>query len=145
MSTNSSITLHEHEIGAGDIYKSIYCHWDGYLSYNGAILLEYYNTLEKVKELVSLGDLSSLKERIAPNDDEEHSFDKPLDDVCVFYHRDRGEPWNDVKPIEVYSEEEIKECNNQEYNYLFKDGKWYWNQYGDEWQELTRELCGIDE
>ncbi len=29
------------------IIKSIYCHWDGYPSNNGKILLEHYNSQEK--------------------------------------------------------------------------------------------------
>jgi len=38
----------------------IYCHWDGYPSYNGRILNEHYKTLEDVDKLLALGDLSSL-------------------------------------------------------------------------------------
>lgn len=45
-------------------YKGVYCHWGGYPSNNGKLLLENYNSLEKVKELVSLGFLSSLREDI---------------------------------------------------------------------------------
>ena len=41
-----------------------YCHWDGYVEYNGMILNESYTTIEKVKKLVDGGDMSSLKENI---------------------------------------------------------------------------------
>ena len=57
-------------------YKGVYCHWDGHLSNNGKLLLENYNTLEKVKELISLGFISSLNTTI---------------ENCVFYNRDRDE------------------------------------------------------
>ena len=40
--------------------KSIYCHWDGYPEGVGRKLQKYYTTPEKVEELLSLGDISSL-------------------------------------------------------------------------------------
>ncbi len=49
---------------------SVYCHWDGYPSHVGKLLLEDYNTLEKVAELLSHGSISSLYERIG----EKHDF-----------------------------------------------------------------------
>ena len=149
MATRSSITICEKEHGAGEVYKSVYCHLDGYTQHNGILLLENYSTEEKVRELISHGDMSSLAERIAPNEGEEHSFDKSLPDVCVFYHRDRGEAWEQVQPIVSYSEKGIFKWNKQEYNYLFQDGKWYWNTWHDEewrdgkplWKELTEADC----
>lgn len=152
MSTNSSITICEPMIvngeRVGELYRSVYCHWDGYTSYNGTMLLEHYATAERVNELISHGFLSVLHERIAPNDGEEHSFDKPLPDVCVFYHRDRGEAWRDCAPYVTMSEKELFELNGREYNYLFQDGRWYWCTYKDVgedgrrlWKELTEEDC----
>lgn len=41
-------------------FTSIYVHWDGYPSHHGPILLGYYNSEEKVRELLALGDMSSL-------------------------------------------------------------------------------------
>lgn len=148
MATRSSITILTEGIN-GDYYKGIYCHLDGYPEHNGALLLECYNTLEKVQELISHGDMSSLAERIEPEAGTKHSFDNPQDGVCVYYHRDRGENWEYVQPFEKNSQEEYYKGNCQEYNYLFKDGKWYWNSWGEEfwrdnkptWKELTREDC----
>ena len=40
--------------------RGIYCHWDGYLEYNGAILNEYYQDPAKVDRLIDFGALSSL-------------------------------------------------------------------------------------
>jgi hypothetical protein len=39
---------------------SIYCHFDGYPSGVGAILVAHYHDTVKVRELISLGDISSL-------------------------------------------------------------------------------------
>jgi hypothetical protein len=36
----------------GDKVKSIYCHWDGYLEHNGAILQEHYDSA-KANHLVA--------------------------------------------------------------------------------------------
>jgi len=56
MATRSTIAIRN----ADNTVTAIYCHWDGYLSYNGKILFENYNTEEKVRELIALGDLSVL-------------------------------------------------------------------------------------
>lgn len=152
MGTHASITIHEPQIvngeHVGDLYKSVYLHYDGYTSYTGQMLLDHYATAEKVQELISLGHMSVLKERVKPEKWEVHSFDKPKPDVCVFYHRDREEPWKDNAPFVATSEKEIMDQNEQEYNYLFEDGKWYWRHSGDFekngrklWKELTEADC----
>jgi hypothetical protein len=38
-----------------------YCHYDGYISYNGKMLVENYNTPELAKNVANAGYLSSLK------------------------------------------------------------------------------------
>ena len=73
----------------GDNCKSVYCHWDGYLEHNGAILQAHYDSA-KANNLVALGDLSSLSPAIDAGEDF-HSFDKPKEGVTVFYGRDRKE------------------------------------------------------
>jgi len=59
MSTNSTISIKK-----ADKYKTVYCHWDGYLSYNGVLLFKYYKTYNDVENLISHGDMSSLGESI---------------------------------------------------------------------------------
>ncbi len=56
MSTHSAIII---KTGPKE-YKGIYCHFDGYLSGVGLILLTHYKTKTKVLELLELGDLHSL-------------------------------------------------------------------------------------
>jgi hypothetical protein len=48
MNTCSTIAL---EYADGSI-KQIYCHWDGYVSHNGRILHDHYDTPEKAAELM---------------------------------------------------------------------------------------------
>ena len=125
MSTNSMIGLLR-EDGKVD---AIYCHWDGYPEYVGNILFNYYKDVEKIKQLIALGGISSLRERVAPDEGEKHSFDKPLEDVVIAYHRDRGEPLNDDERGTWESEDDYLSgkfrCGFIEYAYLFKDGEWY--------------------
>lgn len=75
------------------IYKGVYCHSDGYLTYNGAMHLDHYNSREKADALIALGDLSLLCEKLYPDPDKPHGFDydKRQPDVTVAYARDRGE------------------------------------------------------
>jgi hypothetical protein len=51
--------------------KAIYCHWDGYPSHNGKVLVEHYTTSAKINKLIDLGDISSLREEIGVK----HPFD----------------------------------------------------------------------
>lgn len=88
MSTRSRIGI----LNPDGSVKTIYCHSDGYPEHQFPILTQHYSTIEKVKELLNLGDISTLGERIAPNSDEEHTFENRVKDVTVAYHRDRGEP-----------------------------------------------------
>lgn len=43
--------------------KSIYCHHDGYYEGVGTVLQKYYDTPEKINELMKLGDISGLGKR----------------------------------------------------------------------------------
>lgn len=45
--------------------RAIYCHWDGYPSYNGRILIDNWSkNWEDVEALVEGGDISSLSETL---------------------------------------------------------------------------------
>lgn len=48
-------------------YKTIYCHFDGYVDHNGLFLNDIYNTEKKVDELINLGNLSTLGLVIKPS------------------------------------------------------------------------------
>ena len=118
----------------GDKVKSIYCHWDGYLEFNGQILQEHYDSA-KANHLVALGDMSSLratigeKHKFSPFDQKELSneeFEKQFGDMCTFYGRDRGEKDTEFK-VAVNFETFLEQCYNSgaEYYYIMKDDVWY--------------------
>jgi len=112
----------------------IYCHWDGYVEHNGAILQEHYNTLEKIDELLALGDLSSLGSKIG----EKHEFENgPNGDWCTAYGRDREDDEVEMKSTTL--EDYPSENEYTEYQYLFTDKGWKVNAYcyGGEWKLIT--------
>lgn len=110
-------------------YRGIYCHWDGYLSHNGRILLEHYNNPQKVSELISLGDISSLGPRVSPEENEVHSYDKPIQDITVSYFRDRQEDKDDVTTTVGRTLEEVLGCIDYSYAYVFINNEWYLYDY----------------
>ena len=124
MGTRSSIGI-QNENGTVD---SIYCHWDGCPSHHAPILLKHYTSESKVRKLIKYGDMSSLRPDISPRPGTHHSFDKPQGNVCIYYHRDRGEEWNDTKPVRFGSISDWQKAapgRGQYIGYLFKNNKWY--------------------
>lgn len=109
MATRSSIAK-MHEDGKIQV---IYCHWDGYLDNNGKLLKNHYNSQEIVDKLLENGDLSSLSNSI---------------ETCSFYIRDRNEDRRNCLAKTVdFQEYQEKHC--QEYNYLWRDSKWFYSTY----------------
>lgn len=122
----------------GDKCKSVYAHWDGYLSHNGAILQEHYDSA-KANHLVALGDISSLAKLIgeahpfSPHDLPEEmrnmthgEFEAKFGDMTTFYGRDRGEKDVDFKVSQSFEEFlELCDGTGAEYFYIMKDGIWY--------------------
>ena len=111
MGTRSTIAI-QNEDGT---VTGIYCHWDGYLSYNGRILAENYTDEAKVRELIALGDISSLGAEIGTK----HDFNV-WPGVTNAYARDRGE--TDVDARTCHNWRQFVSENGQEYDYLFTPG-----------------------
>lgn len=137
MATRSTIAV---QLKDGTVRK-VYCHWDGYLEHNGAILVDNYNTQELAELVTSAGDISFLDAKFVP--DSEHSFDKPQEGVTILYGRDRGE--TGVDPI-VYRDvaDYQGRCQFEEYNYLFIGGEWYYQAYKRPVRKVAEELVQIE-
>ena len=114
MGTRSTIAIQN----ADNTVTGIYCHWDGYLSNNGRILQENYTTEDAVRELIALGDLSSLGETVGTK----HDFNKAPDGECNAYGRDRGEKGVKAKTFDNHAD--LINHMGQEYDYLFANGVW---------------------
>ena len=121
----------------------IYCHWDGYPSHNGSILLNHYNNKKIVYELMDLGDLSSLQKNLYAEDNS-HSWANPTPGVCVAYGRDRGETGVDYKMVNDVKEYlQAGESVFADHLYLFDtdDNKWMIDTNRGIFVELTPEMC----
>ena len=93
----------------GSVCKSVYCHYDGYLSYTGEILNEHYNSV-LANELISRGDNSGVKET-------------PAD---MNFYRERGEEdveWQVAHTFEEFLEQ-VENCG-AEYYYIMSNEVWY--------------------
>ena len=138
----------------GDNVKSVYCHWDGYLQHNGAILQEHYDSA-KANQLVALGDLSSLR----PNIGEKHAFSQfelraeevagfklLTENMCTFYGRDRGETGTEWKThtnfVDFFAEVEGSWC---EWYYIMRDGVWYVGNIYDKDEQFYKKLVPLAE
>ena len=134
MATRSTIAL-EYADGTVD---QVYCHWDGYLSHNGEILLKHYQDPFKVQQMMELGDLSSLSEEIGEQQDFD---DRSHEDWCKFYGRDRGEKGVEAKRFQDFKDY-ADNHQYEEYEYCLRtDGYWYVSQYGRPWELLADALA----
>jgi len=93
----------------GDVCKSVYCHYDGYLDYTGRILLSHYDSTA-ANALIARGDNSGVKETLAE----------------MNFYADRGEEdvsWQVAHSFEEFLGQVDRCCG--EYYYVMKDGVWY--------------------
>ena len=132
MATRSVISKIDKKVSNGEI-TAVYCHSDGYLSWNGKILNEHYTNGNKVDELLSNGGISVLNENIGKPGIDFNDYKKFGSlKQSRFYHRDRGEElkiqtWNDGLRSFV---EEAKSSYEAEFIYMFEEvengeGVWY--------------------
>lgn len=106
MATRSLIGL---QLPDGKIL-SVYCHNDGYLSWNGRILRGSYITVEQVEALLRLGNLSVLEETL---------------EACYAYGRNRGDEGQEAEVTEN-RKAFIESGSWVNYLYLFRNGEWFY-------------------
>jgi len=131
MGTRSTIAL---EFADGTV-QQVYCHWDGYLSNNGQILQEHYSDPFKLRELIDLGDLSSLRPEVGASHPfsqfdttmTTEQFDALYGNMCTFYGRDRKETGVGAKKFKDYADY-IENHQYEEYEYILRqvEGKAVW-------------------
>jgi hypothetical protein len=93
----------------GDVCKSVYCHYDGYLEHAGQMLLKHWDEAE-VLELIKMGDNSGIQESVGD----------------MNFYRDRGETGVGAQKANTFDEflEQVENCGG-EYYYVMRDGVWY--------------------
>ena len=124
MSTNAVIA-----IKVGKEIRAVYCHWDGYTEYLGAVLETFYDRKQTIA-LMKQGDMSSIGASIGVK----HDFDARNEYIdcpatqsgtvapqCTFYHRDR----DDELTTRVFpSLEEMINHYGVEYYYCLTGNTW---------------------
>ena len=100
--------------------KSVYHHFDGYPQWLGAVLQDKYNTEYKANDLISGGDMSccwTQSRWLANGGQGKVPYYGPQ------YYTGRGERLR-ITTTDNFEEFTELDCDN-EYSYLFKDGKWH--------------------
>ena len=101
----------------------IYHHWDGYIDGVGETLYKEYNNYDDALNLVLGGDVSTINDTYTP------------------YAAREGEDWESVKTNAV---DENHPCE-EDYDYMFKDGKWFvrslYDSKCEDWTPLSK-FCG---
>lgn len=119
MSTRSMIGIQNRD---GSI-DAIWCHWDGYPSNNGRILLDMYTTAKATKELINQGNRESL------DNDNNVGFDlKGVPPESKKYH------FKNRKDFLAFD-------GWQEYSYLRAGRRWLYSSNGKTFHQLTRKVC----
>ena len=151
MATRSTIAL---EYADGTIGQ-VYCHWDGYLEHNGVLLSKHYSNPFILRDLIDLGDVSSLKPTIGTKHAFSHfdtemkqeEYETLYGNMTTFYGRDRGETGTDSKTFIDFQDYMVR-FQHEEYAYILrKDGQWYVKQHSNEFELLTPALskCNAEE
>jgi hypothetical protein len=148
MATRSTISL---EFADGTIGQ-VYCHWDGYLSNNGKMLLEYYSNPFILRDLIDLGSLSSLRPQIGTKHPfsmfeanmTQDEYANLYRDMCTFYERDRGERSADATYFGDYLHF-LVDHQGEEYDYILRniDGvaTWFVSDHGGDFILLSEALA----
>lgn len=146
MSTRGHVAIKEN-----GKYTYIYNHHDSYIDDLGITLYQHYKDVDKVKELIALGNTSSIGSTVEEGGSKtyrEH-LDKPLEERgTVAYFRDinRWEDcnehceWEDEKPIET---EYLSHVLGQDFTYIFDvdENKWYVAYWNDKY--ILRDLEAV--
>jgi hypothetical protein len=144
MATRSTISL---EFADGTIGQ-VYCHWDGYLSNNGKMLQEYYDNPFILRDLIDLGDISSLRPTIGTkhpfsqfdNGMSTEEFYALYRDMTTFYGRDRGEHGTKARFFKDY-EHFLVDGQAEEYDYILRNingvATWFVSDHGGDFMLLT--------
>ena len=96
---------------------SVYSHYDGYPAFNGRVLRDNYDTVEKVKELIDGGNMSCTWTNAGWGNE-------TLPETGALYYTMRGESLEDNAPRLDKDMEEFF-SDGEEYSYIFRNGNWF--------------------
>ena len=129
MGTRSTIAL---EFADGSV-SQVYCHWDGYLENNGELLQAHYRNPFVLRDLLDLGDFSSLRETVAET--KETAYSQRGEDCEARRYKD--------------SDEYFDCCQQEEYDYILRNingvATWFVRFYASEGVWLTMDEARLAE
>ena len=100
--------------------ESIYCHYDGMPSNTGFFLLKYYNTKQKVIDLIKKGDLSSLACSHNWNDEQHPTVNNKILLAPKPYSKRKDQPEPSTRPIvHDITNNFFNDLMGEEYKYLY--------------------------
>lgn len=146
MATRAEIGI---QVGKGKA-MIIYSHWDGYPKGVGSILLKSYTDPKKVKQLMELGDISSLRDEIGEKHDLSSDYELAKKNQWTsFYHRDRGDVLNKAVIVDLkkLTAARNKTSIMQDYIYIMDSSKTWWVMASEDseiqgWMKLSDVLKG---
>ena len=120
-----------------DSILSVYCHYDGYPSFNGKVLREFYDTKEKASELINGGDMSCTWTNAGWQNE-------TLPECGPLHYTTRGESIDMNAPR---LDKDMKEffTNNEEYSNIFTSAGWVcydMNEFNDNDPEMVEIPAG---
>lgn len=136
MGTRSDIIVER----ADGKWARTYCHWDGYVSHNGQLLVDHYASQERAEALSALGSLSSLAPSIEKP--EGHTFGSPVPGYTVAYGRDRGEADTEAEVFDSLFEAWPETDTWTEFTYVWTQDQW-WVGDAEEGSQGLRLVCDV--
>ena len=95
---------------ANGTVNSIICWHDGYPDWVGEILSEYYDSVERIDDLLRGGNLRDIDKTVCN---------------CIYDSKNRETDWMQCRPETHRSADEyFRTAGNHSYAYLFQDGEW---------------------
>ena len=79
--------------------ESIYCHYDGSPKHTGYFLLTYYNTKQKVLDLINKGDLSSIAASHDWQNQQLPTIENKIQLAPKLYRKRKDQPEPSTRPI----------------------------------------------
>ena len=100
--------------------ESIYCHYDGSPKHTGYFLLTYYNTKQKVLDLINKGDLSSIAASHDWQNQQLPTIENKIQLAPKLYRKRKDQPEPSTQPI-VHDIQCMffNDLMGEEYKYLY--------------------------
>ena len=115
-----------------------YCHYDGYLEYNGLLINEHYNNQKKAEELANQGYLSSLKTTVQESIEGRANIEPPM--VYHSLHSYLNDIGWDIEWIYLYKNNQWYVCEGMEVDDNFKilDKDFIENDFQPLWSVISK-------